>query len=350
MTRVESQPYMEQSPNALLARHLQVFREFDASGDGSISYSELGAALQRISGITMPEEVLMRFVSSLDTDGNGEISFSEFQLLAKQLSEPTERHRNKNRVPRLYLAPDQYDVYSTSFRNVSSDEGKVGMAELQELFTKCNMRVTPERLQQIMAEVDDDRNGTLDEVEFMTLIIKAAGMKKRRLGPGVCPLSDLKQEGWSPGEMRKAGYEYKDFVELGYPIEELVEVFSASDLRKAGVSVQELLMVGWDCARAREAGFDIAELASAGCSPQRIRLAGWDDVASASQMRQLHFKAEDMRLGGWSMSELRLAGYSLADLRVAGFPSSALAALHQRMGPVQGRRGTFDIRGQGKAE
>mmetsp|Transcript_76568 Transcript_76568/g.237090 ORF Transcript_76568/g.237090 Transcript_76568/m.237090 type:complete len:352 (-) Transcript_76568:17-1072(-) len=344
MARAESQPYIEPSPSALIAKHLQVFRDFDASRDGSISISELGAALEKVAGIRMPEAMLAKFAAGLDADGNGEICFSEFEELAKRLSEPVDRSRKKNRVPRLYLVPEQYDRYSASFQNVSGEDGKVTIDELQDLFVRCSMNVPPEKLKQIMTDVDDDGNGSLDEVEFMTLIIKAAGMKKRRLGPGICPLSSLVDEGWSLSEMRRAGYDYKDFVELGYPLEELTDVFSACELRKAGVPLMELLLVGWDCVGARVAGFELSELVTAGCTARKIRLAGWDDPPAASQMRQVGFKAADMRLGGWQLSELRLAGYSLPDLRLGGFSPAALSAVNRLVVPKPGRRNTFAIR------
>jgi len=321
---------MEQTPSASLRMQLQVFRDYDTSGDGVIPTSELKAAFERL-GAPITENQLAPLMTQFDTTGDGEISFSEFKGMVKYIFASVPHKKQWNRGPRMYLTPEQFNLYAATFRSTAGSDGQVSLGELQSLFTCCSMTVTPERLKHIMQEVDADHSGFLDEAEFMMLIIKAAGMKKRRVGPGLCPVSALQEEGWTLAELRRVGYEYKDFAEAGCTLEVLMGVFTAAELRKAGLGIHELLTLGWDCARAREAGFELASLASAGCSVQRIRFAGWDDASSAMSLKRLGFDASSLRHGGFSLSELQLAGYSLADLRLAGFAPASLSAMQQML-------------------
>ena len=55
----------------------KAFNVFDQDGNGSISQVELKIVLDKI-GIEMSETELKRTMSEADTDGDGEISFTEF--------------------------------------------------------------------------------------------------------------------------------------------------------------------------------------------------------------------------------------------------------------------------------
>lgn len=54
----------------------RIFKTFDINGDGKISSSELGAALQNLGSVT-PEEV-QSMMAELDSDGDGFIDYNEF--------------------------------------------------------------------------------------------------------------------------------------------------------------------------------------------------------------------------------------------------------------------------------
>lgn len=58
-----------------------VFKRFDLNGDGKISSAELGETLKMLGSVT-PEEV-QYMMAELDTDGDGFISFEEFQEFAR---------------------------------------------------------------------------------------------------------------------------------------------------------------------------------------------------------------------------------------------------------------------------
>jgi len=338
-----------QSNSAQMIKYVKIFRELDTSGDGSISAAELQEALGK-SGIRLSVRDFNKFLSAVDVDGSGEINFTEFLELSKLLFMSNTKSKMKgNRIPRMYITPDMYDKYSTIFRHRAGSDGQLDQNELQDFFAFCKIQVSAERLISIMTDVDQDQSGYLDESEFMILLIKALGLSKRKVGPGMCSLNQLVEEGWSHWEIRKAGFECHHFLEAGCPVGDLMEVFTAGEMKRAGVSFMDLMNDGWDCLQAREAGFELSELVNAGCSIRKMRYAGWDDLASAAQLRKLGISAAKMKLGGWTMSILKRAGYSTADLRLAGFSSAGLAAVQSIVGRPNvphsiGRQGTMLFR------
>ncbi|KAK8532290.1 hypothetical protein V6N13_137674 [Hibiscus sabdariffa] len=54
----------------------RIFKRFDTNGDGKISASELGDALQTLGSVT--EEEVKGMMSEIDTDGDGYISYDEY--------------------------------------------------------------------------------------------------------------------------------------------------------------------------------------------------------------------------------------------------------------------------------
>merc|ERR1719188_1945042 len=109
---------------ALVLKYLQVFREFDTSGDGSISSSELHAALEK-SGVKLTQREFRKFMQEVDTDGNGQIDFQEFCGFCRQLTAETAKSQKSKgtRVPRAYLTPQQYEQYAAYFKSVAGEDG-----------------------------------------------------------------------------------------------------------------------------------------------------------------------------------------------------------------------------------
>ncbi|CAK9317974.1 unnamed protein product [Citrullus colocynthis] len=62
------------------ADYERIFKRFDANGDGKISATELGDAL---NGFGVSAEDAKRMMDAIDKDGDGCISFEEFADFAK---------------------------------------------------------------------------------------------------------------------------------------------------------------------------------------------------------------------------------------------------------------------------
>ncbi|KAI5684370.1 hypothetical protein M9H77_05598 [Catharanthus roseus] len=69
----------DEDPQELADRE-RIFKRFDANGDGRISAAELGDSLKTL-GCVSAEEV-KRMMAEIDTDGDGFISYQEFNDFA----------------------------------------------------------------------------------------------------------------------------------------------------------------------------------------------------------------------------------------------------------------------------
>lgn len=97
----------------------------------------------------------------------------------------------------MYLTPEAYKCYSQTFKERAGEDGFLSQAELEAFFRERKMNVSKEKMNAIMQEVDADGSGFVDESEFLSLMAKAAGAKKRKVGPGACSLASLVDEGWT---------------------------------------------------------------------------------------------------------------------------------------------------------
>lgn len=341
------------SDNMLARKRLDVFRSFDTSGDGLVDFAELQAALAK-AGINMTRRELDAALREINVKKEGSLNFNDFSALSDKLLQVAMKTKGKaTRIPRFYLSPEQYAQYSQLFQFEAGLEGSITFNQLKDFLTKNNITMPIDRLVVIWQEIDDDKSGFLEEGEFMILLIKALGVKKRKVGPAVSSVKSLIQEGWALGELRKIGYDCRSLREAGFSTSELIDVCSGPDFKRAGVPLKELLAAGWDCSKAREANFSLSDLWSAGASISNIRNAGFNDLPSVVGLRKTYgVDATRMKQGGFTLGELRAAGYSSADLRLAGFSRESLLALdrcRQRMNsrstrPTVDRQSTVEIR------
>lgn len=314
---------IELSDNKFAMKHLKQFCELDRNKDGTIDASEIKTLLANV-GVKFSSKDVAKYMQELDASGDGSITFDEFLRCAKRITSLQTKGKGKlSRIPRFYLDSFHFQKFEALFYEAAGQDGHVSISELQDFFTSKNVTIPKERLDSIVQEVDEDKSGELELDEFLILLIKAQGMKKRKVGPDHCAAAKLREEGWVLGELKKVGYSVAALREAGYSILELMDVCSAKEFHDERIPLKELLDAGWDCTHAKDAGFELKDLALGGAIVRNIRNAGFTDTASLVSLRKFGFETSKLKQGGFSLSDLRTAGYSTSQLRLAGFSNLA---------------------------
>jgi Ca2+-binding EF-hand superfamily protein len=131
-------------------------------------------------GVT-PER-LKTIINEVDDNGNGEIEFVEylkimrnfypwkFEDYEKRFYEPAKKYPEFSR--------EDIDVFVEAFREYDTDSsGSIDAKELDVAFKRMGQGCTPEKLQQIIDEVDDNKNGVVEWPEFLAIMRKLYAAK-----------------------------------------------------------------------------------------------------------------------------------------------------------------------------
>lgn len=342
-------PTLCQTPGYLQQKYLKTFTAL-ASSEGTLTFVQVQDGLAQV-GLAVTASRLRRAMAQVPLQSPDLVSVKEFLSLTQEATKLILPSRTAVKVARQYFAPEIYSKYLGKYEELTADGGVMTEAILQDFFRECNPSGVPppEKIKQILKEVDEDGNGVLDENEFFTLVIKAPKVNKRKVGPGYCTLASLVEEGWRIFDYRRIGYCIEDFLEAGFQLDTFIDAYSALEFKQAGVTLKELVAAGWNLVGARAAGYTLEESLAAGCSVKLVRAGGWDDVPSVVAMRKRGLLAEQLKLGGFSISELRAGGFAFADLRLAGFAGPTIMSLQRLRNKAAGlhapkRQTTLDLR------
>ncbi|XP_066981492.1 troponin C, isotype gamma-like [Macrobrachium rosenbergii] len=135
----------------------KAFESFDTDKQGYITCDTVSTIL-RMMGIKISDKNLAEVIAETDEDGSGQLEFEEFvELAAKFLIEEDEEALKAE----LKEAFRIYDKESNGF---------ITTEVLREILSELDNRLTPEDLDGIIEEVDEDGSGTLDFDEFMEMM------------------------------------------------------------------------------------------------------------------------------------------------------------------------------------
>lgn len=121
-----------------LASLMEAFQSLDADGNGEVSKEELAKTLDR----RFPGVDVQALITVFDTDKNGKISYTEFNVMSKVLS--------------IF---SKFDV---------NEDGVITASEMSAVLAKLGMSSTD--VDELMSMYDSNSNGQLDIVEFVTYV------------------------------------------------------------------------------------------------------------------------------------------------------------------------------------
>ncbi|ERM93658.1 hypothetical protein AMTRI_Chr03g149540 [Amborella trichopoda] len=131
----------------------EMFKMIDTDGSGSITFEELKAGLKRV-GANLTESEIHALMEAADIDNNGSIDYGEF--IAATL------HLNKaEREDHLFAAFSYFD---------KDGSGYITQDELQQACEEFGIEDV--RLEEMIREVDQDNDGSIDYNEFVAMMQK----------------------------------------------------------------------------------------------------------------------------------------------------------------------------------
>lgn len=176
------------------------FRAFDSDNGGTIDPEEFRRLCKRISP-TMSEEDIAEALDVIDEDGDGEITFEEFEVWwngdhAAELREAHEQMLGSSDMDEVEMVErwegKQRDLEEAKLRRtfdgVDEDgSGEIEEAEFRRLCRRLDARLSDELIRAAWAQLDEDSSGAADFREFEAWWNSPNGRELRGVNPEDCP-------------------------------------------------------------------------------------------------------------------------------------------------------------------
>lgn len=163
------------------AEHVRsVFQNFDLDGSGSIDRYEFSRACERLSPTMSPEDI-EDALSIIDADGDGDITYEEFEKWwnsdhAVTLRENADAEIGKvNDIDEIALVTKweatrarlEKEKLHRAFESIDEDgSGLIDFSEFRRLCRRMNAKMSDEEIKMTFAIVDADNSGEVDFSEF----------------------------------------------------------------------------------------------------------------------------------------------------------------------------------------
>ncbi|CAL1406357.1 unnamed protein product [Linum trigynum] len=138
-----------------------MFTLMDTDGDGKVSYEELRAGLWNV-GSQLAEPEIKMLMEVADVDGNGTLDYGEFVAVTIHL----QKMENNEHVRRAFVYFDK------------DGSGYIDLDELREALVDGNGETDEAALNDIMREVDTDKDGCISYDEFVTMMKAGTDWRK----------------------------------------------------------------------------------------------------------------------------------------------------------------------------
>ncbi|KAI3941235.1 hypothetical protein MKX01_029809 [Papaver californicum] len=154
----------------VIAEHLSIeevevirdmFRLMDTDNSGKITYEELKTGLQKV-GSQLAEPEMKMLMEVADVDGNGTLDYGEFVTVTIHL----QKMENDEHFRRAFMFFDK------------DGSGFIEMDELREALTDESEKTDDEVLNDILREVDTDKDGRISYEEFVAMMKTGTDWRK----------------------------------------------------------------------------------------------------------------------------------------------------------------------------
>ncbi|CAA6659013.1 unnamed protein product [Spirodela intermedia] len=139
----------------------EMFKLMDTDCNGRITYDELKTGLQKV-GSQLGEPEMRMLMESADVDGNGELDYGEFVAITIHL----QRIENDDHLRRAFVFFDK------------DGSGYIETDELSEALMDDLGRTDAEVVDDILREVDTDKDGRISYEEFVTMMKTGTDWRK----------------------------------------------------------------------------------------------------------------------------------------------------------------------------
>jgi calmodulin len=148
--------YSETMPDHMLQDISKTFDLFDDDGSGAITTAELSSLMESLGTPQDPAQLGV-MIALLDANGDGDISKEEFiQWYSEQLE--------KNELDPEEMAKSMFSMFD------ADGSGSITIAEFKEALDAFNVGLSLDDITELVKELDEDRNGHIDEHEFAHLL------------------------------------------------------------------------------------------------------------------------------------------------------------------------------------
>ncbi|CAN0903485.1 Calcium-dependent protein kinase 30 [Linum grandiflorum] len=138
-----------------------MFTLMDTDSDGKVSYEELRAGLRKV-GSQLAEPEIKMLMEVADVDGNGILDYGEFVAVTIHL----QKMENDDHCRRAFV---YFDKDGSSY---------IELDELREALADENGETDDDVLNEIMREVDTDKDGRISYDEFVTMMKAGTDWRK----------------------------------------------------------------------------------------------------------------------------------------------------------------------------
>mmetsp|Transcript_13489 Transcript_13489/g.17475 ORF Transcript_13489/g.17475 Transcript_13489/m.17475 type:complete len:662 (+) Transcript_13489:20-2005(+) len=174
MDEVGKSPELSEISDDQLREIEGTFDMFDTDGGGFIDKSEFKEVMSSL-GVTLTDEEASEKLKILDKDKDGTISKEEFvawQIVTMRDSSS----RNESSIEDLV---DQlFELFDTPDDRGNKGDGVITVEEFKEGLDKFGAGLTDEEVANLLQELDDDHDGTIDKKEFSDMLEKYAEAEK----------------------------------------------------------------------------------------------------------------------------------------------------------------------------